>query len=352
MATYTPNYQLYQWIPEDKFLRTDFNEDFSKINTALKAAEGAAEAGDQKVLGQAQAWASAAQSAASTAQITADRALADLEPVSYNVYNLMLQNYYDGKVTGWKKALFFDGFRDQSGIASLNSMNWDGPNRSLLLDAVGQQQSSVAFGCDYTFMLSTNNKIGLDWTASGNGTLTKVETYIQGSGTLVISKGGQELVRTPIAQSQLKGIASVTVNMPIEVGVTYRFEVHSGSSTITVSVAHSSYNMGVRLSFTPKVGTAGSMVSVAVSPGVTAQRAVAWVRHLNGTASLSLQIGGSWISMTRTATRTTVNSDGTSCTESAFTLERGLSGSLTTRLSFSTSAGKSVRVYDYGVILM
>ena len=201
-------------------------------------------------------------------------------------------------------------------------------------------------------MLSTNNKIGLDWTASGNGTLTKVETYIQGSGTLVISKGGQELVRTPIAQSQLKGIASVTVNMPIEVGVTYRFEVHSGSSTITVSVAHSSYNMGVRLSFTPKVGTAGSMVSVAVSPGVTAQRAVAWVRHLNGTASLSLQIGGSWISMTRTATRTTVNSDGTSCTESAFTLERGLSGSLTTRLSFSTSAGKSVRVYDYGVILM
>ena len=96
MATYTPNYQLHQWIPEDKFLRTDFNEDFSKIDTALKAAEGAAEAGDQKVLGQAQAWASAAQSAASTAQITADRALADLEPVSYNVYNLMLQNYYDG----------------------------------------------------------------------------------------------------------------------------------------------------------------------------------------------------------------------------------------------------------------
>ena len=35
MATYTPNYGLHQWVPEDQFLRTDFNEDFKKIDTAL-----------------------------------------------------------------------------------------------------------------------------------------------------------------------------------------------------------------------------------------------------------------------------------------------------------------------------
>ena len=35
MATYTPNYGLHQWVPEDNFLRTDFNEDFQKIDTAL-----------------------------------------------------------------------------------------------------------------------------------------------------------------------------------------------------------------------------------------------------------------------------------------------------------------------------
>ena len=35
MATYTPNYGLHQWVPEDNFLRTDFNEDFKKIDTAL-----------------------------------------------------------------------------------------------------------------------------------------------------------------------------------------------------------------------------------------------------------------------------------------------------------------------------
>ena len=356
---YTTNYGLCQWQPEDKFLREEFNQNNEKIDAALKAVEEAAEARVEEAEDNAQGWAQAAsdkaqaaQSAADAAQATADRALADLEPVSFNIYNLMLQNYYDGKVTGWKKALIFDGFQDQSGIASLSSMNWDSPNHSLLLDAVGQQQSSVAFGSDYSFVLSTNNKIGLDWTASGNGTLTKVETYIQGSGTLVISKGGQELARPPIVQGQLKGIASVTVNVPIEVGVTYRFEVHSGSSTITVSVGHSSYNMGVRLSFTPKAVTAGSMTAKSVSPGVAGQRLVAWVRHQNGTVSLAVQNGAAWISMTRTGTRTTINSEGESCTESAFTMDRAVSGALSFKLSLATSAGKSVRVDDYGILII
>ena len=47
MASYTSNYQLHQWVPEDDFLRTDFNEDFQKIDAgiaaALETAEGKAE---------------------------------------------------------------------------------------------------------------------------------------------------------------------------------------------------------------------------------------------------------------------------------------------------------------------
>lgn len=35
MAEYTSNYQLHQWVPEDDFLRTDFNTDFQKIDEAL-----------------------------------------------------------------------------------------------------------------------------------------------------------------------------------------------------------------------------------------------------------------------------------------------------------------------------
>lgn len=35
MASYTEHYQLHQWVPEDDFLRTDFNTDFQKIDEAL-----------------------------------------------------------------------------------------------------------------------------------------------------------------------------------------------------------------------------------------------------------------------------------------------------------------------------
>lgn len=35
----TEHYGLHQWVPEDDFLRTDFNENFEKLDTALHAAE-------------------------------------------------------------------------------------------------------------------------------------------------------------------------------------------------------------------------------------------------------------------------------------------------------------------------
>lgn len=35
MASYTEHYQLHQWEPEDPFLRTDFNQDFQEIDTAI-----------------------------------------------------------------------------------------------------------------------------------------------------------------------------------------------------------------------------------------------------------------------------------------------------------------------------
>lgn len=39
MADYTEHYQLHQWQPQDPFLRTDFNEDLQKIDTALEKHE-------------------------------------------------------------------------------------------------------------------------------------------------------------------------------------------------------------------------------------------------------------------------------------------------------------------------
>lgn len=39
MANYTQHYKLHQWESTDNFLRTDFNEDLEKIDTAIHAAD-------------------------------------------------------------------------------------------------------------------------------------------------------------------------------------------------------------------------------------------------------------------------------------------------------------------------
>ena len=51
MATYTSNYQLHQWVPEDDFLRTDFNEDFQKIDAGIAAALTTAQGKQEIVTG-------------------------------------------------------------------------------------------------------------------------------------------------------------------------------------------------------------------------------------------------------------------------------------------------------------
>ena len=98
---YTSNYGLCQWQPGDKFLREEFNQDNEKIDAALKAAEDRA--------------------TAETGQVRTR-----LEAINYNLCNLLLQNDYEGKYTGYKKALIFDGFvgevdRELSASLLLNS---------------------------------------------------------------------------------------------------------------------------------------------------------------------------------------------------------------------------------------
>ena len=43
MAQYTANYQLHQWEPQDTFLRTDFNQDFQRLDTALAGVRAVAD---------------------------------------------------------------------------------------------------------------------------------------------------------------------------------------------------------------------------------------------------------------------------------------------------------------------
>ena len=351
-SNYTENYGLCQWEAMDSFVRTEFNQDNARIDAALKSVADAAAQGDQLVEEQALTWAQAAQSKAQTAQDTANQALNALIPVAWNVYNLSLQHYYENKTTGWKKALLFDGFLDESGIDTLTGANWDGPNRSLLLDAVGQEQVSPGFGSSVENHVMSYDRPSLSWTATGNGTLTKAETYMSGTCKLSIYEGTELLAEQTITQTGLKSVGSFSFSVPVKVGTTYRFELTPTNGSMNIWVASSSYELGLRLTFTPKTATSGSLVTKAVSPG-SAQALRSWVRHQNGTAAMAVRQGsGSWVTLTKSGTRSTVNADGVTCTESAFTLTRALSGSLSFRLTLSTSSGVRMRVYDYGVVLL
>ncbi|MBM6927181.1 hypothetical protein [Pseudoflavonifractor phocaeensis] len=71
MATYTANYGLHQWVPEDVFVRTDFNTDLSKIDAGLKTAQDTANSAATAAAA-AQSTANTANTNAAAAQSTAD----------------------------------------------------------------------------------------------------------------------------------------------------------------------------------------------------------------------------------------------------------------------------------------
>lgn len=111
MATFTPNYGLHQWVPEDRFTRADFNADFAALDAALGRTERGMEANRS------------------------------------NLYNLLLQRDYEGKYTGWKQALLFDGFQDDSKIESItDNMIRSAAGNFLFLNGKTSESENVSFG--------------------------------------------------------------------------------------------------------------------------------------------------------------------------------------------------------------
>ena len=79
MANYTEHYGLHQWVPEDDFLRTDFNTDFALIDAALAglaAADGAESAARSQEDGELAAAITAGDNAQAAAITAGDNAQA------------------------------------------------------------------------------------------------------------------------------------------------------------------------------------------------------------------------------------------------------------------------------------
>lgn len=332
MATsYTQHYGLCQWAPGDQFLREEFNGDNQKIEAALGAVEGRA--------------------------LRAERRL---EPLGYDVYQLMLQNDYDGKQTGYRRAVVFDGFADSAQVSSTTAaLTVDTAGRRLFLDNRGQSDYEHNFGTNNTTNLERNASHSGDFTATGNGTLTAVEFYLRGTVTCRVYFNGAQLgecVRsTPAEGSPV--LTSFPFSIPVQEGKTYLISVQStggASATLTYSQRiNGQFNLfGFRLRITPSGAERGVMTARTVSLGTGFTRALAWVRHQNGTVDLALNGGSGWRDLPCVSTRPATALTGQSCTERAYALDLSGGPDLQVRLTLNASGYANLTVFDYGVVVM
>ena len=326
---YTEHYGLCQWQGADAFLREEFNQDNEKIDAALKAADG-----------------------------KADRALSGLEAADYNIYNLLLQNEYEGKYTGYKKALLYDGFLDESGIASRDNTVCLS-SRTVMLDETGQKNVSTGYTQKYVSGINTGETLSVSWTATGRGRLETVTLYGNGSAgtpaldgvTIQVSfwQGEEQLAVNSASLSESD--REVTVALPCQVvpGQTYRLQVTPTYHTFHwYQISDSNTAKAYTLTFTPQPGTEGRVTSIPYPLGLSGETAYRLIlRHSGGTVTPA--VNGDTPLLTET--RETVNLQRQSCTESVWE-GRCTADTVTVVLDLAREADGSCKVYDYGICFL
>ena len=332
---YTSNYGLCQWQPGDKFLREEFNQDNEKIDAALKAAEDRA--------------------TAETGQVRTR-----LEAINYNLCNLLLQNDYEGKYTGYKKALLFDGFQDIEGIANMNGfLQSDG---TLWLERVGQ--SDIALGTGGGTIQSGRIKT---LTMTGCGTITgfscwlysyyELTEQVTGDYAVIINEkevaSGSFSLAPPQQQKDTERTISFS-GVYIRAGDRCTVELSLDSSSTSLRISADSNGVGGTLRVRPGGASSGSITAKAAALPEN-RGVVAWVRHNGGQVSLSLKNGADTISLTEENRRTSIDPQtGEACTEQAFRLDQTLSATeWQVVLAGSLNEEESeMEIYDYGVIVI
>lgn len=324
MASYTPHYHLHQWEPEDKFLRTDFNEDFAALDAALDRAEGR----------------------------TADHA--------YHLYNLMLQNEYEGKYTGYRSALLFDGFLDRDGVAGKTGFLQTGGR--LALDRTGQGDVALGSGGGSNREETTRSLL-----MAGGGVITGFLCYLYAS-QAVSTRAELEYRLTVNGETAAEGSTSFpapaegkteerTISLPntdVRAGDRCQFWIKSLTGWIDVRKAGNGNGLGGTLRVRSGAAETGTMTGKAL-PLPEGRGAMAWVRHKGGAVALSLKGSAGTFPMTAGTARASQDlMTGTACTEQSFRLDRALSAGNWSVILTGTRGGseESMEVFDYGVIVL
>ena len=331
---YTANYGLCQWQPEDQFLREEFNQDNEKIDTALDRAEG-----------------------------KADRALSGLENQSYNIYNLLLQADYEGKETGYKKALLFDGFTDSSRIASKSDALVLGGGKLTFAPSI-EEEKTVFNGGNYQYATYAEDTAGTV-TAPGGATLYRLSCVwrAKSDNQNNVAISFKFLVNEAIHHSEVHHLNFTTTEQKAYIDLQRPINVTKGDQIYFICSGLSTslqmpviYPSGTRLyaGYVFKPMSGGSVSLTTQSEELPAwERMRAWVRHKGGTPSLSVSVDGTMTTLTPAGISAVTELQGTPCTESAFVLDHSSpAGLLSLTLGIDPGADGTVELFDYGAIFL
>lgn len=353
--SYTANYELCQWAAGDPFLRTEFNADNQKIEAGLTGL---------------------------------DRRLslleAQLPDVQKHVYNLMLQNHYDGKSAAYRQRLFFDGLQNQSLVGSFTpGAYYDQTKKQVRVYSVGQKTVNTGFAlnvgtagspnsdgnlCMWVGSSSSNYSVSSTFTPTGYCTLSSVvlrlaRFYLDSNGyeynvtaQVRILDGSTVLGTSNVVTVTSQNFQEFTLSFSQPISLApkaYTLQVTNVNQKYYLRVSYSSANSGVigaQYNYTALNYTSGGFTSVQTDLGANYSGALAWVRHVGGGVALALKGSGDFIPMTKLSTAESVSLLGVACTETAFRLGTPPAAPNREMTAQITLTGSSCGVCDYGIV--
>lgn len=321
-SSYTENYGLCQWEAGDAFTRTEFNADNAKLDAALGRTERGMEANRT------------------------------------NLYNLLLQRDYEGKYTGWKQALIFDGFQDDSKIESLtDNMVRSQAGHFLFLNGKTSESEDVRFGTGASVTLSAGESATETWVCDRMGWATALRLYMQGHGTLVITNGLGTFTKTVTKGCVGSGTEEVAFpwGLTLDPGETYTFTFTASEQTTLYRTGTGSFGFRVMLTYVPTAGATGVLVTKPLSLDLDGAGIVAWTRFTTCYGfKLSVLQGEEWVEIPEDKTIDGYSLDGMVCRQRRMVLDPAPPqlGALTFRMELSAVPMIPVKIFDYGVAIL
>lgn len=343
MPSKTSNISLNQWAGTDPFLRTDFNTDNARIDSAIGTANN--------------------QISTLTTNLNSLKSNVDgrYTYLSQALHDTLLTMAAESWYSGAKRGLVLDGFTSKSrmGSAALG-MEIDPKNRRLVMGNMAQLEEITypvthsASGFNeanpFTFTIektgcTTIDSISLKILAYANDYAISIHEYNEATketGACVF----QTVITLPSTNSQYKTVEFL-------LGAT----INQGLYLISVAPKNNAdfYLVPQAISISPYICTAGTFTSIAY-PVTAAEsgKATALVRHGSGTVSMTL-VGatGKRVAMTKVSTANAMNVDGREClaTEFSCTGLTGMGATCTVELTMTNAAG-GMEVYNYSVVFI